>query len=145
MGQPHRPNILDIFTFNKMRERERADSSAASRQTQARKGIRPLLSFVAQVVSQAAEVKWDTAVGESKVTLTALVNLFLCDSVCNLSEWVFSVEWAKQQETLCCHLSVRGDSGHRCWLVHRRQVSALFVSTKSCLFTYSCGQTQRTV
>lgn len=41
--------------------------------------------FVTQVVSQAAEVKWDTAVGESKVMLTALVNLFLCDSVCYLS------------------------------------------------------------
>lgn len=49
--------------------------------------IRPLLSFVTQPVVQAAEVRWDTAVVEIKVTLTALVNLFLCD-ICLRFEWV---------------------------------------------------------
>lgn len=119
-------------------------SGEAGRQTQVWGGIRPLLSFVTQTVSQAAEVKWDTAVGESKVTLTALVNSFLCDFVCDLCGWVVCVKRAKQQETLCCHLSVRGDSGRSCWLVHWRQASARFVDTKGCLFMYSHGQTQST-
>lgn len=42
-----------------------------------------MLSFVTQTISQAAEVKWDTAVGKSKV-LTALVKSFFCDYVCDL-------------------------------------------------------------
>lgn len=97
-----------------------------------RRGIRPLLSFVTQTVSHAAEVKWDTAVVESKVMLTALVSLFLCDFVCDLSGWVVCVAWEKQQGTLCCHLSVRGDPGRRCQLVHWRQVPRLWTLRAAC-------------
>lgn len=60
------------------------DSGGASRQTQVGKGIRPLLSFVTQTVCEATEVKWDTAVGEGKVMLTALVKSSLCDFECDL-------------------------------------------------------------
>ena len=55
------------------------------------------------------------------------------------SGWVV---WVEQQETLCCHLSVRGDLGRRCRLIHSRQVRAPLMDTKSRLYMCSWGQTQ---
>lgn len=111
---PHWPNISDLFSFPIRQHVSGCSSGEAGRPTHVWRGIRPLLSFVTQTISEAAEVNWDTAVGESKVMLTALVKSFLCDFVCDLCGWVVCEERAKQQEMLCCHLSVRGDSGHSC-------------------------------
>lgn len=116
-------------------KRKQGDSSEASRQTHLWGGIRSLLSFVTWIVCQAAGVRWDAAAGKSKVMLTALVKSFFCDFVRDLCEWVVCRERAKQQEGLCCHLSVRGDSGSS-WLVHWRQVSVRILWTIGVI--YSC-------
>lgn len=53
--------------------------------------------------------------------------------------------WTERSKgNLCCHLSVRGDSGRRCRLAHSRQVCAPPADTEGCLFMHNCGQTQRT-
>jgi len=116
---PHELRLWVHFICFTTRQREGESGEARRKKTQVWRGVRPLLSSVTPIVSQAAEVRWDAAVGESEGMLTALVNLFPL-RLCDLCGWEVSVERAEQRETLRRHLSVRGDPGR----VQRRQACA---------------------